>query len=138
LHGNPVQQSVDVVHAPPCATQELPQTPFTHGKPQQSADDAQVMPVWLAGLLQSMPFVMPQRGMPSASWWQVSCCCTLPAQHSSLALQLMVWRRQIPPAGVHTWPLSQRPTVFGATFEHFTSALALSGSPGPPQQSESV
>jgi hypothetical protein len=56
--------------------------------------------------------------MPSESWAQLSgCCCTLPAQHLSVAEHEFVARRQIEPAGEQELPLSQRPTLAPGAFE---------------------
>jgi len=138
LHGRPEQQSAPVVHAPPLCTQEAAQTKpnsvpgvGTHGLPQQSALDAHVIP----GVNAQGPAAAAQRGMPRLSWWHVSFCSTLPAQQFAFALHEFDCRRQIAPAGEHELPLSQRPSAKPGSLRHVTFDSALSGLPGPPQQS---
>jgi hypothetical protein len=69
--GRPGQQSEVEVHAPPLLTQVLPQTPPTHGLPQQSALVEQLVPSGGGFTLQS-DAISRHRGMPSASWRQQS------------------------------------------------------------------
>jgi hypothetical protein len=76
LHERPVQQSVPVVHEPPvamhaAAQRRVPLLSATHGLPQQSAEDAQVVP-GAGGLLQSPTLFIRHRGMFCASRWQHS------------------------------------------------------------------
>ena len=84
--------------------------------------------------------------MPSVSSWQLSgCVCTVPEQQRSVALQEAAASRQIAPAGLHAFPLSQRPTVAPAALLQWTSVdwplppsiFVEPGAPGAPQQSSS-
>jgi hypothetical protein len=139
LHAMPAQQSAVVVQPPPDGMHAPPHTSAplafgVHGRPQQSALDAQALPVNAAGLVQSIS-AMRQRGMPSESCLQVSAWITLPAQQSALALHSFVFRRQIAPAGVHACPLVHRPSAAPPDLEHVTFVLSPSGSPADPQQS---
>ena len=62
--------------------------------------------------------------MPSVSSAQSSgCCCTVPEQQRSVALHEFDARRQIAPAGLQAFPLSQRPTVAPGAFSQRTSVL---------------
>lgn len=71
LHGWPSQQSAVVVHAPPVGTHGaaahtrggVPEGFGTHGRPQQSALDAQAWPTFEPASVQS-PGPMRQRGIP--------------------------------------------------------------------------
>ncbi len=144
-HGRPAQQSASVLHAPPDFTQLSPQMygeplPLvlgTQGMPQQSALVAHAWPVMAPASPVQPPAASVQRGMPSRSRWQVSLCCTLPAQHTSVAEHDWDCSRQIDPAGEHFWPWLHSPSFAPAAFEHLVFA-SLSGLPGPPQQSLSV
>jgi hypothetical protein len=74
LQRSPEQQSSAVVHDPPEAThagaqRSVPLLSATHGLPQQSADDAQVVPGG-GFTVQSPTLFMRHRGMPSVSRWQ--------------------------------------------------------------------
>jgi hypothetical protein len=137
-----VQQSAEVVHAPPVVMQPAPQARShslppgmgTQGRPQQSALLAQGVPAG-GGVAQSIS-ACRQRGMPRLSCAQVSFWSTLPAQQFAFALHWIACRRQIAPAGEHEFPLSQRPTEKPGAFWQRTFA-PLSGCPGPPQQSPS-
>ena len=141
LQSNPAQQSSAVVHEPPEAThaaaqRRVPVLSATHGLPQQSADDAHVVPG--AGLtVQSPTLFMRQRGIWSASRWQ---------HVSGLLLQvpdgkpggsqqsLLVLHELLPPA-LQIWPgwlhalalLEQRPnSSVGLVFEHVSPQQSLS------------
>ena len=68
----------------------------------------------------------------------------MPEQQRSVALHEFVASRQIEPAGLHAFPLSQRPKAAPAAFEHVTSVVCPPplmfvdpGEPAEPQQSES-
>ena len=146
LHGNPEQQSASVVQVPPEGTQLVPQmngappSPALafgkHGRPQQSALVAQGWPAKDPASAQSPTSV--QRGMPSRSCWQtVGSWFTLPAQQLFSALHDVVASLQTAPAGRHEFPLSQRPTGSPAPLLQRTEPLPP-GSPGEPQQSESL
>jgi hypothetical protein len=83
--------------------------------------------------------------MPSKSCWQLSgWVCTVPAQHRSVALHDVTASRQMAPAGLHAWPLSQRPMVAPAALLQCTFVILLPltsvepGAPGAPQQSLSL
>jgi hypothetical protein len=78
-----------------------------------------------------------QRGMPRMSCLHVFFVRTLPEQQSALALHWTVCSRQIPPAGVQAFPLSQRPIGSPAALEQVTSDRAPSGRVADPQQSAS-
>ena len=83
------------------------------------------------------------------SSWQLSgCVCTVPLQQRSVALQLMLARRQIEPAGLHAFGLAQRPNAAPAALLQTTIVICPipplpeifvePGEPCAPQQSESV
>jgi hypothetical protein len=61
----------------------------------------------------------------------------LPRQQLALALHDVSWSRQIPPAGVHELPLSQRPITLLSSFWHTICDVSPSGRVAEPQQSES-
>jgi hypothetical protein len=74
LQSNPVQQSSAVVHEPPegmhaTAQRSVPVLSATQGLPQQSAEDAHVVPGG-GFTVQSPTLFMRHRGMLSASRWQ--------------------------------------------------------------------
>lgn len=76
--------------------------------------------------------------MPRLSCTQfVLTCWTVPEQQRSVDSHENVERRQIEPAGLHTWPWSQRPTVAPAAFAHVVFDFMPSGRPVAPQQSVS-
>jgi hypothetical protein len=151
LHDVPTQQSAVVVHAPPDEMHRpAPHTKGgepaglgTHGLSQQSALDAHAVPAGGApASLQSRSDAAVQRGMPSRSCWQLrGCVCTVPAQQRSVALQDVTASRQMAPAGLHAWPLSQRPIAAPAALLQCTFVIAPPltfvepGAPGAPQQS---
>jgi len=154
-HMVPLQQSAVVVHAPPLGTHSVrPQTNGgvpagfgTHGRLQQSALVAQAVPAAGAPFEQSWSDSTVQRGIPSRSSAQSNgCCCTVPEQHRSVALHEVLARRQIAPAGLHEWPLSQAPTAAPGAFAQWTSvgcpdppcSFVEPGEPSAPQQSLSV
>jgi hypothetical protein len=66
---------------------------------------------------------------------QVFSCRTLPEQQLAFALHWMSWRRQMPPAGVHALPASQRPMALSPSRLHSTPLVSPSGSVADPQQS---
>jgi hypothetical protein len=71
LHKSPEQQSSAVVHEPPEATHAAPQRRVpvlsgTQGLPQQSAEDAHVVPGG-GGVVQLPTLFMRHRGMPRES-----------------------------------------------------------------------
>jgi hypothetical protein len=87
--------------------------------------------------------------MPRLSSWQFSgWVWTVPLQHRSVALQLMLARRQIDPAGLHAFGLAQRPKVAPGALLQTTfvicpippppSIFVEPGEPADPQQSASV
>src|SRR5512143_786742 len=103
--GSPEQQSASVVQFEPVfwqpAWQKKPASGLpVHGRPQQSADDAQAIPTLVDGSVQSIVFCAPQRGIPRLSWRQTSgCVCTVPAQQRSVSLQAVDASLQMSPAG---------------------------------------
>lgn len=144
LHGSPAQQSAVVVHVAPVAWQAVPEQTSTpaafgvQGLLQQSALEAHTVPAAGGAVAQSTPVVARQRGMPRLSCTQlVLTCCTVPEQQRSVDEQENVERRQMDPAGLHLWPLSQRPTVAPVALLHVVVTSAPSGSPTAPQQSVS-
>jgi hypothetical protein len=141
--GSGAQQSAVVVQAPPASTQALPQmnggVPAglgTHGKPQQSALDAQALPSYCVGSVQSIS-AAKQRGIPRLSCLHVGKFSELPAQQLVLALHDVKSSLQMPPAGVHALPPSHRPIALLSIFAHSTLDLGPSGRVAEPQQSES-
>lgn len=142
--GRPEQQSALVVQEPPVSTHFVadplqtnagfPDGLGVHGRPQQSALEAHAFPLKADGLVQSISAIR-QRGMPSESCLQVFFWRTLPAQQFAFALHSVVWRRQMPPAGVHALPFVQRPSAAPPSFAHVTFDLSPSGSVADPQQS---
>jgi hypothetical protein len=144
LQGSPEQQSAVVVHPPAAGTHGLdeqmngglPAGFGTQGRLQQSALDAQAVPASEPASAQSTPVLARQRGIPRLSWTQfVFTCWTVPEQQRSVALQELVSRRQIEPAGLHFCPWSQRPMVEGGVIEQCVFASVPSGKPVAPQQS---
>ncbi len=141
--GVPAQQSACVVQAPIEGIQFVPAHsrapvgPGVQGLPQQSALEAQAVPGGGGGeIAQSTAGLAVQRGTPSASCWQRSgFCCTVPEQHRSVALQLLVASRQTAPAGLQRLPLSQRATRSPGFRVHSTRASVPSGRVAEPQQS---
>jgi hypothetical protein len=101
LHGRPAQQSAVVVHAPPAGMQLVPPALAlhtsggvpagfgTHGRPQQSALDAQALPSNADGSPVQSISAIKQRGMPSESCLHVFFWRTLPAQQFAFSLH---WR----------------------------------------------
>src|SRR5688500_3554308 len=75
--------------------------------------------------------------MPRLSCLHVMLLIVLPAQQFALALQDSSERRQIPPAGVHELPASQRPTALSPVLLLRTPVLSPSGRVVEPQQSPS-
>jgi hypothetical protein len=74
LHNSPEQQSSAVVHEPPAvmhaaAQRRVPVSSATHGLPQQSAEDAHVVPGG-GFTVQAPTLFMRHRGMFSESRWQ--------------------------------------------------------------------
>lgn len=150
----PPQQSAVVVHEPPFATQTGPQrrTPWlsgTQGSPQQSALDAQIVPI--GGLVvQSPTYATRQRGIPSASWRQQfsGLLLQLPEGWFSVSQQLFVVLHEPSPPTLQIWPGSrhefppppQRPnSSVGLSFtQTFGWPCFGSGEPAHPQQSLST
>jgi hypothetical protein len=75
--------------------------------------------------------------MPRLSCLQVFSCKTLPEQQLAFALHSMVWSLQMPPAGVHALPASQRPMLLPSSLEHTIPLVSPSGRVADPQQSTS-
>ena len=141
LHKSPEQQSSAVVHEPPAAThaaaqRRVPVLSATQGLPQQSAEDAQVVPGG-GTTVQSPTLFMRHRGMPSVSRWQHVSGLLLQvpdfrpggSQQSLLVLhELLPPTLQICPGWLHALALfEQRPNwSVGLVFEHVSPQQPLS------------
>jgi hypothetical protein len=123
LQVSPEQQSSAVVHEPPdemhaAAHRRVPEPSATHGLPQQSAEDSQVVPAGM-GTAQFFTSWRRHRGMPSESWRQHASGLLLqvpdgkPAGSQQLLLTLQALALlpvlQICPALLHELPFEQRP-----------------------------
>jgi hypothetical protein len=144
-HGKPAQQSAVVLQFPPSGTHASPQmnggSPAglaVHGRPQQSALEAQASPMYSVGSAQSTG-AYKHLGMPRLSCTQVGGTevSELPAQQLVLALHDVNSSLQMAPAGLHELPLSQRPIGLLSSLLHWTFDVSPSGRVAEPQQSES-
>ena len=141
LQSNPVQQSSAVVHEPPeamhaAAHRRVPVLSATQGLPQQSAEEAHVLPGG-GFTVQSPTLFIRHRGMLSVSRWQHVSGLLLQvpdgkpggSQQSLLALhELLPPTLQICPAWLHAlaW-LEQRPnSSVELLFEHVSPQQSLS------------
>jgi hypothetical protein len=140
LHWSPEQQSFAVVHVPPFGAhaawhRRTPLLSGTHGLPQQSADDAQIVPGGGGGL-QLPTLTRRQRGMFSESRWQHSSGWLLhvPGFRPGGSQQLLLTLHEavpptlhVCPAVLHALPLLQRPYwSVGFVFEHVVPQQSLS------------
>jgi hypothetical protein len=150
--GKPGQQSAFVVQAPLVPTQTPPHTNAgvpapasgvndglgTHGRPQQSTLVAQACPWREPASMQAIPPFIMQRGIPSKSCWHTSgFWLTLPAQQLFSALHDIDASLQIAPAGLHAFPLSQRPTGSPGLLLQLPTPVSPC-TPPKPQQSASI
>jgi hypothetical protein len=76
--------------------------------------------------------------MPKLSCLQVFFCSTFPLQQLAFALHSTVCKRQMPPAGVQAFPLSQRPSAAPGVLLQWMCAVLPFGRPSAPQQSVSL
>jgi hypothetical protein len=159
VHGRPAQQSADVVHVPPCATQEplAPHLWSTHGFPQQSALVAQSWPAGTVPPSVQTKLTARQRGMPRASREQQASGVLLhkslgvsPPSGSTPSQQLFDVPPQAPVGALQTSPGGRHcselhvPRVSPAAIWQVIVPLGSPfdwtpvGWPGPPQQSPLV